>query len=129
MSAEGDLARAIANALLDYADRKDKVGSASAAEADDLPPVSTTATSQRAVLTVLATATHDGLTTREIASRAGVTQLNVYEKLDRLRTMGYVEPVPGAPPKRWRLTQRAQKSPAEAASRSFAWLRACRAPR
>ena len=109
MSAEGDLARAIARALLDYADRKDGVGSEATAEAKDLPPVSATATSQRAVLAALATATHNGLTTREIANRAGVTQLNVYEKLDRLRTMGYVEPVPGSPPKRWRLTLRAQR--------------------
>ena len=38
-----------------------------------------------------------------------MTQLNVYEKLDRLRTMGYVEPVPGSSPKRWSLTPRAQR--------------------
>lgn len=109
MSAEGDLARAIASALLDYADRKDGVGSEAAADAEDLPPVSAAATSQRAVLEALAVATHNGLITREIANRAGVTQLNVYEKLDRLRTMGYVEPVPGSSPKRWRLTPRAQR--------------------
>jgi hypothetical protein len=109
MSAEGDLARAIASALLDYADRKDGVGSEVTAPDEDLPRVSATATSQRAVLAALATATHKGLTTREIANRAGVTQLNVYEKLDRLRTMGYVEPIPGSPPKRWQLTPRAQR--------------------
>lgn len=108
MSAEGDLARAIASALLDYADRKDGVGSETVGDAEDLPPVSASATSQRAVLEALA-ATHNGLTTREIANRAGVTQLNSYEKLDRLRTMGYVEPVPGSSPKRWRLTSRAQR--------------------
>lgn len=109
MSAEGDLARAIASALLDYADRKDGDGSEGAAKAGDLPPIYATATSQRAVLAALAIATHKGLTAREIANRSGVTQVNVHEKLDRLRSMGYVEPVPGPPPKRWRLTLQAQE--------------------
>ena len=109
MSAEADLARAIARALLDYADLKDGVGSGVATDAGVLPAVSITATAQRAVLAALTTAMPRGLTVREIADRAGVTQLNVYEKLDRLRTMGYVEGIPGSPPKRWRLTPPAQK--------------------
>lgn len=109
MSAEADLARAIAGALLYYADLKDGVSSEVAADAGVLPAVSTTATSQRAVLAALTTAAPRGLSAREIADRAGVTQLNVYEKLDRLRVMGYVEGIPGSPPKRWRLTPPAQK--------------------
>ena len=101
MSDESDLARvcaealgAIAIALYDYADRKDAADGGAMVGDETLPAVSDTATSQRAILAVLETAPDDGLTAREIANQADVTQFNVYEKLDRLGTMGYVENVP-----------------------------------
>lgn len=109
MSLEADLARAIAKALLDYADRKDAVSGGPASSGENLPPVSGTATSQRAVLAALGPSTDEGLTAREIADRTDVTQFNVYEKLDRLGDMGYVEQVPGSSPKRWRLTPQAER--------------------
>jgi DNA-binding transcriptional ArsR family regulator len=110
MSAESDLARAIARALLDSAERQDADEEPVLAEDEELPPISDMATSQRAVLGALAAATHRGLTAREIADRTEVTQFNVYEKLGRLTTMGYVEEIPESTPKRWRLTPRARKS-------------------
>jgi DNA-binding transcriptional ArsR family regulator len=109
MSPEADLARAIAKALLDYADRKDAVDVGAMRSGENLQPVSESATSQRAVLAALGTGADEGLTAREIADRTDVTQFNVYEKLDRLGDMGYVEHVPGSSPKRWRLTPQAER--------------------
>jgi DNA-binding MarR family transcriptional regulator len=109
-SAETELVRAIARALLDYADSKDAADSEASVSEGNLPPVSGTATSQRAVLAALA-AGNTELTAREIADRTDVTQFNVYEKLDRLKDMGYVEHVPGSNPKRWRLTPEAAGLP------------------
>jgi len=107
MSDESELALAIARALLSYADRKDGINREDAAEDEDLPSISDVATSQLAVLAALATAAGKGMTARQIANRTDVTQFNVYEKLDRLEKMGYVEEVADSTPKRWRLTPRA----------------------
>jgi DNA-binding MarR family transcriptional regulator len=113
MTYETELARAIARVLLSYADRKDGIDRKDtaedeyAAEEEDLPPISDMATSQHAVLAALATTPRKGMTAREIADRTDVTQFNVYEKLDRLEEMGYVEQVPDSTPKRWRWTPRA----------------------
>lgn len=114
MSAESDLARAVARALLDYADRVDAAGDR-ASEADKLPPIPEGATAQRRVVDALAVASDRGLPARSIAEKACITQMNVYEKLDRLSEMGYVEEVPGVSPKHWRLTLRGKRMARRAA--------------
>lgn len=109
MSAEADLARDIAKALLRYANSKDAAGDHSASDDGELLPLPESATSQRQVVALLATASRQGLTAREIADQTEVTQFNVYEKLDRLGELGYVEGVPDSNPKRWHLTPRARR--------------------
>jgi DNA-binding MarR family transcriptional regulator len=112
MSPTTDLARGIARLLLDFADRTDIVADHKSDEGE-LPPIPATATAQRRVAEVLAHAGAAGLSARTISEYTGVTQMNVYEKLDRLAAMGYVEEVPGTSPKRWRLTLRATSQSAD----------------
>jgi hypothetical protein len=114
MSTTTDLARAVARALLDYADRVDAAEDPTS-QADELPPISEGATAQRRVVGALADAPDRGLPARSIAQNTGITQMNVYEKLDRLGDMGYVEEVPGSSPKHWRLTLRGKRMAREAA--------------
>jgi DNA-binding MarR family transcriptional regulator len=109
MSAEADLARDIAKVLLRYANYKDAAEDQSAPEDGELLPLPESATSQRQVVALLATASHKGLTAREIADQTEVTQFNVYEKLDRLGELGYAEEVPDSNPKRWHLSPRARR--------------------
>jgi len=118
VSATTDLARGIARLLLDFADRTDAVADPRS-EDEQLPPIPPSATAQRRVAEVLAEAGTGGLTARAISEYTGVTQMNVYEKLDRLAAMGYVEEVPGTSPKRWRLTLRATRQTADMPSDEF----------
>jgi hypothetical protein len=118
MSATTDLARGIARLLLDFADRTDAAAGPKPGD-EQLPPIPPSATAQRRVAEVLAEAGTGGMTAREISEDTGVTQMNVYEKLDRLAAIGYVEEVPGTSPKRWRLTLRATSQAADMQSDEF----------
>jgi DNA-binding MarR family transcriptional regulator len=118
MSATTDLARGIARLLLDFADRTDAIADHKSQD-DVLPPIPPVATAQRRVAEVLADAGAAGLPARAISEYTGVTQMNVYEKLDRLVAMGYVEEVPATSPKRWRLTLRAARQTADMPSDEF----------
>lgn len=108
MPITADLARDVARALLDFADRMDAADDP-ASLTGELPPIPEGATGQRRVVEVLTGAPDRGLSARAIAEYTAIAQMNVYEKLDRLMTMGYVEEVAGSSPKRWRLTQRGMR--------------------
>ncbi|MDQ2813112.1 MAG: hypothetical protein M3Z75_14870 [Actinomycetota bacterium] len=109
MSITADLARDIAKALLDFAKRTDAAEDP-ASRTGNLPPIAEGATAQKVIIEVLARASSTGLPARAIAEKTGIAQMNLYEKLERLIALGYVEEVPGSSPKHWRSTERGKRA-------------------
>jgi hypothetical protein len=106
MSADSDLARAIASALLDWANAKDAANARILPEPTSLPE--SLGGHQREVAEMLRDAPDPdkGLPTRVIYKKLAITQPNAYGEVHRLAGKGIAELVPGSKPQHWRLVGR-----------------------
>jgi hypothetical protein len=98
-----DLARGLAQRLLDFPDRVQHVPAVRAGGSNGCMAMNRAAPTGLRVMEVVADMRSEGATVADIAAETFLTGWNVREALAQLIRLGYVEQVAGRQPARWRL--------------------------